>query len=222
MADVFARSTMNFGGAFAADRGIIAAPANTSFGILMQNIQIQYGQQVTRIYDLGQYNNPANVFYVAGRAQGTLACGHIVGPSAAVSRFHADFGNVCRAASNTVGLELAGVGCGVRENRTLTDQTHERRDSDVNLRGKKAIYHARFCVLMQMGMQVDAQNLLINENSQMQFASLEHRLEDLPTGPLGRLFNAATGPLQALSQALAAGGGGGGAGGRTPTAEPTR
>lgn len=160
MADIFTRTEVDFGGAMHAQFGIIVASGGLT-GVLMQNIQLSYQQAVTRLYELGTgggtagVGNKTKVYYVGGRAQGSMSIAHVIGPGVSIKAFYDNFGDVCRAKCNTCLIDLTPNICaagGV---------------------GAKAKYLAKYCVLVSVGMSVAAQDFVMNENSQLMFTGLE-------------------------------------------------
>lgn len=154
MADVFTRTEVDFGGAMHAQNGIIVPTANGLSGVLMQNIQLSYQQQVTRIYELGNRGAKTKVYYIGGRSQGTMGAAHVVGPGVSMKLFYDNFGDVCKAQNNTCVIDLAPNIC-------ATNAT------------ARAAYTAKYCVLVSLGVSVAAQDFVINENSQLMFSGLE-------------------------------------------------
>lgn len=154
MADLFKRTELDFGGAMAADRGLITANKGLS-GVLMQNLQLTYSQQVTRIYELGDAGKKTAVYYIGGRSQGQLNAAHIIGPKVTMQAFYANFGDVCQARTNDISI-------------TMQAQCDGQASRRVN-------YKAKFCVLVQVGMSVAAQDFVINENSSLMFSNLEYK-----------------------------------------------
>lgn len=153
MADVFTRTEVDFGGAMHAQNGIIV-PNNGLSGVLMQNIQLSYQQQVTRIYELGNRGQKTKVYYIGGRSQGTMGAAHVIGPGVSMKAFYNNFGDVCKAKTNTVTVDLAPNIC--------------PGQGQAN-----AKYTARYCVLISLGVSVAAQDFVVNENSQLMFSGME-------------------------------------------------
>ena len=147
MPDVYNRATQ-FGGAISSD-GTKVTFDDFKTGFLAQTLQINYAQNVTRIFELASNTQ----YYVVGRPQGTIAMARIVGPRGANLAFVTKFGDACKANENT--LELSGnAGCG---------------DA-----AQGAFRFTAFNVLMtQMGLAISAQDMLINENFQLMFVGLE-------------------------------------------------
>lgn len=156
MADVFTRTEVDFGGAMHAQNGIIV-PNNGLSGVLMQNIQLSYQQQVSRIYELGNRGQRTKVYYIGGRSQGTMGAAHVIGPGVSMKAFYDNFGDVCQARTNTCVLDLAPNSCG--------------QLGPVSNGGGK--YTVKYCVLISIGVSVAAQDFVINENSQLMFSGLE-------------------------------------------------
>lgn len=153
MADVFTRTEVDFGGAMHAQNGVIV-PNNGLSGVLMQNIQLSYQQQVTRIYELGNRGQRTKVYYIGGRSQGTIGAAHVVGPGVSMKLFYDNFGDVCKAANNTCVVDLAPNICAGQGQA-------------------KAVYTVKYCVLVSIGVSVAAQDFVVNENSQLMFSGLE-------------------------------------------------
>jgi hypothetical protein len=152
MADLFTRTEVDFGGAMHAQFGLLV-PNNGLTGALMQNLQIQYSQQVTRLYEIGRIGQKSRVYYISGRAQGQIQAAHVIGPGVVIKAYYDNYGDVCQAINNQIQLQLGPNICGGAAN-ALT-------------------YRARHCVLTQIGLSVAAQDFVISENSTLMFAGLE-------------------------------------------------
>lgn len=155
MADLFTTSEVNYGGAITSQKGIIGGSA-AALGILMQNMQLQYSQQVTRLYELGVAGATTNAYYVAGRAQGQLTAAHVIGPNVALKAYYDKYSDVCKAKDNNIDLNLTPNLC------QTTGTTGQLK------------YTCKNCVLTQIGMSVSVQDYLINENSTLMFIGLEY------------------------------------------------
>jgi hypothetical protein len=167
MADVFQSAPMSYGGGFRSDLGMLETTDGIS-GILMQNIQVTYQRPITKIYELGNKNTArppllaaagtgTNVYYVEGRPQGSLTLARILGFAASINAFYVKYGSACEAGANTMTLALNSsecVGPGVQVKLAMS-----------------------FCVLTSVGVSVNAQQLVINENCGMEFANMVY------TGP---------------------------------------
>lgn len=155
MADVFKRAKLRWGGAFAAETGLLT-PNKGLTGVLMQQLQAQYSQQVSKIYEIGPAGETSAVYYVAGRPSGQLNVSHVIGPGVAMAMYYENFSDVCSAEDNDIQLKLSKTQCskGGGENSTIS-------------------YNCQYCVLTQIGLSTQSQDLLINESSQLTFANME-------------------------------------------------
>ena len=161
MADLFGRLADAYGGAFAADAakitfaadpGLLATGqgANGGVGMLTQQLSFNYQQQITRIYEIGTNYS----FYVAGRTQGNLSIGRTIGPRPIAVAFYKKYGSVCNAATNHLDIEMA-TGCNAAGDN---NQAYS--------------FAMKFCVISSIGVSVQAQDMMINEQLQVMFASL--------------------------------------------------
>lgn len=160
--EVFARTQANFGGAFAADTGLISGGALT--GVMLQNLNLSYQQNVSRIYEIGPAGQTPFMYYVGGRASGSMSTAHIVGPALAMEAFYQSFSDVCAAGTNNISVNLTRSACGAGANTPAGAVTNSR-----TIR-----YNAKYCVLVQIGMSVSANDLVVNESSQLMFSNLEY------------------------------------------------
>lgn len=154
MADIFKRTEVDFGGAFTSETGLLV-PNKGLTGVLMQNFQITYTQNVTRIYEIGRSGAKTKVYYIGGRSQGTLAAAHIVGPGVAMKTFYDNFSDVCQANTNDIQIKLTPNICAGGEASSIG-------------------YKMKFCVLTAIGLSASAQDFVISENSQLMFSAMEY------------------------------------------------
>ena len=148
--DVFGRGASPFGGAFSADYSTMqfsAYPGKS--GALIQNLQVNYQQQVNQIFEIG---SPYR-YYVVGRTSGTLAFGRIVGPVATNKDILKKLGNICKTteADRTITLNLGSPDC--------TAVGQQPANSGIAL-------EASAVIATSVGFSVQAQDMLINENVQ--------------------------------------------------------
>ena len=141
--DVFSRQ-VNFGGSFSAD-GARVTFGNFNAGLLVQQIQWQYQQNITRIYEVGS----DDIYLVAGRTQGQTTVQRILGPRALALEFYTQFGDVCNAQQNHIQFSLQ-AGCAGGD-------------------GARQRISMRHCVIQQMGGAVAAQDMIINETINLMF-----------------------------------------------------
>lgn len=173
--DIFNRKTDVFGGSFASDLATITFPNVTGlegaftadFGLLIQRMQTTYQQQVTRVYEVGR---PA-IYYVGGRTSGEITIDRVVGPRTIQESFYKKYGDICQALSNTLDFEIE-TGCG---NFGTINEAGVAATQGVN-RGYAA-YTAFFCVITSIGLGVQADNMLINENLRIMFSSFQYSTE---------------------------------------------
>lgn len=156
-ADIFSRQVKSQSGAFSIDTAELTFDGIQN-GLLVQNIQLQYQQQVTLVYDL---TNPQDVYYVAGRSQGTMSLGKVVGPGGTVKEFYRIYGNVCNIQRSFTMRGLGGC-----TDPTLVGPPDPRGQIDESF-----IIHNPIVTSVGISMTVD--NALVSEQAQLTFASLE-------------------------------------------------
>lgn len=154
MADIFSRANQDFKGSFASDAAQVAFSGDGSgnvfgVGLLTQNLGVNYTQSITRLYEIG-----TNYTYlVAGRTQGQLSMGRVLGPRPVAAAFYTTYGNVCNAATNNLNFS-AQAGC---NSQSL---------------GGSLTFGVQNAVIVSIGLSVGAQDMVINENLAMTFISL--------------------------------------------------
>lgn len=156
MPDIFNKTPRNAVGGFSVDKATLSFPSlGANNGLLIQNIQINYQQQVSFVYDLAK---PDDVYYIAGRASGTLAIGKIVGAAGLLKSFYTTFGDVCAKRGN---IELSGIaGCstsGAGGTGTVSTKGITIRDP----------------VIASFGLTMNVDTAIIGENCQLIFSTLE-------------------------------------------------
>ena len=124
MTDVFKR-TREFGGAISGDSiamvftgidttkallpGLTGkAPVAGEAGLILQNVEIQDQQNVSRLYALE--NN--KVYFVSGQTQGGLGATHVVGPQGVQEDFYNSYGDVCGIDGKCFNISMAAKKCG--------------------------------------------------------------------------------------------------------------
>ena len=147
--DVFSRE-VTFGGAFSADGARITF-ADLGAGLLVQNLNYQYQQSISRLYEVGS----PDIYLVAGRTQGTVTMNRVVGPKRILPEFYQQYGNVCNAGNNNIKFSAA-TGCG----------------GAVSTRQVIDIRHA---IVTALGGAVNANDMIINESLTMMFLYLQIR-----------------------------------------------
>lgn len=149
MAHAFSRIAKTSKSGFTVDTATVTfSGGGATAGLLVQNVQIQYQQQVNFIYDL---TDPGKVYYVAGRAEGTLQIGKVVSDVSTYDAFLATFADVC---ADTTSLEITGTqGC-------------NGNDEEAGVTIKNPI-------VVSYGMTMNINDGIIAEQIQMKFPDLE-------------------------------------------------
>lgn len=150
MADVFGRET-EFGGAISADATRMAFGGGTkglaTTGLLLQNVQISYSQNITRLFAL----EDGKAYFVAGRTQGQLGIQHVIGPAGLQAQFFEAYGDVCNIDGNFTLSVMAGCG---------------------EVQGKGSIV-LNMPVINSINIAVNANNMIIGNGMQAMFVSME-------------------------------------------------
>jgi hypothetical protein len=150
--DVYAKQKTYHGGSFSSDSAALTVNG-VQLGIV-QNAQIQFAQAIARVYDVGNAGKSGEVpvWYVGGRAQGQATLARILGPaSGGLYDFYNTMGNVCKPQS--MSFKFA-AGC--------SDGT-----------GTSTTYRITSAVMVNVGISVSAQDMIVNENVSLMFANLE-------------------------------------------------
>jgi hypothetical protein len=162
MSDLFSRTAMSHEGSFPSDKTNITLGGNTAVQLgIVQNASFQYSQSVNRIYSLtkGANGTSVPVYYVGGRAQGTLTVARILGPaSTALSGFYNKMGDVCNPQDLDITFSDGSCVKSPKEGETAPPSAPIK-------------YKLQDCILVATGVSVGAQDMIINENMQFMFAS---------------------------------------------------
>ena len=156
---VYSRQHTVHKGSFASDLAALTiAGSDTVLGIV-QNVQLQFSQQIARIYDVsngGVSSNECPVYYVGGRTQGQATIARVLGPqSGAICSFYTEMGNVCSPQDLNFSFSS---GCG--------------GDSPAAGQNSSVTYTIEAAVMTNLGIQVGSQDMIVNENISMMFANL--------------------------------------------------
>ena len=176
MASIYQRQRSGWGGSFASDiAALTLAGSGTPLGIV-QNAQLQFAQQIARIYDVGNNGGGSAggivpVFYVGGRTQGQATIARVLGPqSGALCTFYNQMGNVCSPQdlqfSFAGGCERGDAGPKPTERVSFSNATGQTSYSAVR-------YTATACVMTNLGVSVASQDMIVNENISLMFANLD-------------------------------------------------
>lgn len=157
MPAIFQRQDTTVGGIFSSDTAKLTFAANVS-GVLVQSLNFNYQQQVTRLYEIGlnPADNLTHVYYVGGRTQGSGQLNRVIGPGATIQAMYAQYGNVCNAKTNNLLLTLAETDC-----------------SPGGLSAALS-YNLKGCVLIQVGVSLNSQDMVINEQCQLMFSGCDY------------------------------------------------
>ncbi len=157
MQDILSRN-VEYGGAFSSDGASILFDMGNGHtlgaGMLGQQIRWQYGQNISRIYELGS----ARVYLVAGRTQGQVSLDTILGPVKLVKAWYTQFGDVCHLDQNHITFE-GRTGCGAPGAGAVANEM---------LR-----IEMKHCVIEQLGGAVQAEQMLIQQQVQIMFLVLK-------------------------------------------------
>lgn len=153
--DIFGRRALQFGGAFAADSaqidlGIRCEGIPGGSGLLTQQLNIQYQQPITRLYEVGTQFT----YSVAGRPQGTASLARILGPGTVMAELYSCLGDVCQADKNDMCFCIQ-AGC--------LSTTHGYEGMQLCIKN---------VVLQSLGFSVQAQDMIINEQMSLFFTAL--------------------------------------------------
>lgn len=175
MADVFAREGNDFQGSFSSDgaKVVFSNPAPSTavgsssgsdflgVGMLTQQLSVQYSQNITRLYEIGTNFT----FLVAGRTQGQITLARVLGPRAVQLAFYTKYGNVCNADTNNINFETE-TGC---------RQGQDPNGLSGDIQGGLATGHkfgVHNAVITNLGVNVNAQDMMINEQITMMFVQM--------------------------------------------------
>lgn len=145
--DVFQRE-IDIGTPLASESIRLLVSGLTDEDMLAQNVRIEYRQNVSRLWEVGS----AKTFFIAGRTEGTLAVGRVVGGKGVSQEFIRKYGDVCNSASNTITMALQ-AGCG---------QTADK--------GKIS---ASNVIITSIAYAINAREMMITEDLGMMFSRLE-------------------------------------------------
>jgi len=153
--NIFGRKAGDIKKAFSADSVSLkfGNVGNDGHDLIVQQLQVQYTQQVSKIYDISGTTG-ADAYYVAGRAEGQATLQKVIGPNAEIKAFYELYGDVCKIDQAT-DITLTGeFGCGDGSNGHSTTITLVKP------------------VVVSFGMAVNAQDVIITESTSMIFHSL--------------------------------------------------
>ncbi len=164
---VFKGAAVKAAGSMSGNKGGITGDVGGTLGIV-SNVQINFQQQVSRIFDLNRANAPdpnaGIMYFVGGRATGNMSIGRIIGPTpksgdADVCNFYQTYGNICNL-QKSISITFRGQGVSSVNAGECNDQ-----------QGTK--FTMLTPMITNMGVTQNSQDTLVTENLQCQFADLE-------------------------------------------------
>ena len=154
MADVFKTTQIHGGSIRAGDMEMLIGDAAIK-GHVVQQIQMQYQQQISTMYEIGS----SYVYYVGGRAQGTLTIARVAGPSAAPGILFSKYGNIC--VPDELTLQKKSVG-----------DCPSPLAGGAQFGGGEETYRMSGVIMTSVGISTTAQEVVINEQLGFQFLNL--------------------------------------------------
>ena len=163
MPAVFSEASNSVVGTFSSNNAGMTTDRGKALG-LVTNVNIQYSQQVNRIFDMNLAHKPQKnksaMYYIGGRAQGQLTIGRVLGPQGTPCQFYSDFGNVC-GIQQTIRLTFsAGTG---KRGAAGAGGTCELRP---------IVFDVTDPLLTNVGITQNSNDVVVNENVTLMFADL--------------------------------------------------
>ena len=161
MDSIFKEASSKLQGVFSSNRAGVSgsAPGGAFHMGVVTNVQINFSQQISRIYDLNKDNfqdDKSAMYYVGGRSEGRATFGRLIGPEKGSSGcdFYKDYGDICAIGEKTLTLEFTGSG-------------------KLDCLGQSSNYTLSAPILISVGITQNAQDTMVNENAQFMFADME-------------------------------------------------
>ena len=148
MADIFNRTPKTTGAGFSIDKASMTFSGMSGGSLMIQNVKIQYNQKITTVYDLA---DNTQVYYVAGKAEGVLQLGKLVGSAGIIAEFYTTYGDVCNPGENITISALAGC-TGATATGTITISSP---------------------IITDFGLSMTIEDGMVSEQVAMRFASLD-------------------------------------------------
>jgi hypothetical protein len=101
-----------------------------------------------------------NIYYVGGRTAGQMGLSRVIGPKTTIKELYKEYGDVCKSCNNTIELQLKETDCCQADTTTAN--------------GSEITYTLKHVVLIQVGIQIGAQDMMINEQSSLMFSGLDY------------------------------------------------
>jgi hypothetical protein len=151
------------------------AGSTTALGIV-QNVQLNFSQQVARIYDVSNGGSASGaggfvpVFYVGGRTQGNASIARVLGPqSGALCAFYQELGNICSPQDLT--FTFSG-GCGPAGQGANATAPLEFSNAVGAAEANTVKYSIQASTMVGLTVGVAANDMIVNENIALMFANL--------------------------------------------------
>lgn len=140
MKDIY-NTTVEFGGSWVLDGAVISLDNGNE--LIVNRADLQYGRPVNRILPL----NTSKQYIIAGRGQGQITLGIIVGPYKAITDFIKKYADACAIDTNTITLSAMGHQC---ESGNATTSSQQRIE-----------FVGHYCLLQNISASVQAGELAI-------------------------------------------------------------
>lgn len=167
--DVFGRTSPPFAGGFSVDAATMTFPhlkdkdgndinIDEKNPMILQSAQFAYQQPITRVYDL----TTKGVFYIRGQASGQGQMSQIIGPAGLARAFVETFGSVCNLKDKLLQFTMDSGDC--VDNNQATANNWDGVSSFI----------ARYIVLNRVGIQMTAQQFIVQQDLSFEFGVLEY------------------------------------------------
>jgi hypothetical protein len=151
MGNVF-RATQKHGGSFQATDMVMRINGNSLASHVVQQINGQYQQQITTLYEIGSNN----VYYVGGRAQGNLTIARVAGPQAVPGIILDKFNDICSPG------EMA-----------LSSGSSSCKNGGQFAAAAASTYTLGGVIITSLGFSTQAQDVVVNEQMGFQFLDMD-------------------------------------------------
>lgn len=171
MADIFGRTEQIFMGGLSADAAYMnwSGLQNGGLGLLITQMSIQYQQPVRRIYEIGpMVGGGQPVWYVVGRPEGQLQISRIAGPVGVLSGFYEKYGSPCNENPDLTFVSLAGC-----TEKGVIDKGGGIGAINGLDKATPLSWEMSGCLITSVGLGATAQEMLVSENVNLMFTSLD-------------------------------------------------
>jgi len=151
MANVF-RATQKHGGSFQASDLVMQINGNSLASHVVQQVGMQYQQQISQVFEIGSNN----VYYVGGRANGTMNIARIAGPEQIPGILITAYNDICSPGE----MKLSRGSSKCASGGAIAQQ----QDGEYALDG---------VIMTSLGINTQAQEVVVNEQMAFQFIDLD-------------------------------------------------